>query len=63
MRTFLKHITCLSFQNGNVTCARASCPPANCPHPMLDVCGCPTCGGKDEAPVQDYVNEEETIQR
>nr|XP_057932502.1 kielin/chordin-like protein isoform X1 [Doryrhamphus excisus] len=32
-------------QTGTVRCVKKSCPPALCPHPVTDTCGCPICDG------------------
>ncbi|KAM6936923.1 kielin/chordin-like protein [Xenentodon cancila] len=32
-------------QSGSVRCVRKSCPPALCPHPATNPCGCPVCDG------------------
>lgn len=32
-------------QSGSVRCVRKQCPPAHCPHPTSNQCGCPVCDG------------------
>lgn len=32
-------------QSGSVRCEKKACPPAYCPHPGPDPCGCPVCDG------------------